>query len=39
MLSQKKKMNKKDNNEETSDEEINQSFDENDELEKKKRIL
>ena len=37
MLSQKKKMNKKENNEETSDEEINQSFDENDDLEKKEK--
>ena len=35
MLSQKKKMNKKENNEETSDKEVNQPFDENDDLEKK----
>lgn len=37
MLSQKKKMSKKDNNKETSDEEINQSFDETDDLEKKEK--
>ena len=36
MLSQKKKMNKKENNEKTSDE-INQSFDGNDDLEKKEK--
>ncbi len=37
MLSQKKKMSKKDINKETSDEEINQSSDENDDLEKKEK--
>ena len=37
MLNQKKKMSKKDNNKETSDEEINQSFDETDDLEKKEK--